>query len=661
MNPNTPLRYGSFLLFPAAAAVILVSLKTPINPWTFLVGATGIFTAMLLLTRLCRDNTSFLFAILLALLVRVVFVAWYPAAGEINHPIRVEGIQQHDRNFFNTSPDSQASQASAPSPESIRQGIGTQDPAGISWPFSQLLLQTAAVISPEEHHSRKLIVTLFDVASIGILILMVRQRKQPLRYVLLYALNPLVLIAASGRGETEAVAATLILAAVALGEGRGFRPLAYAALSCAILTRISAVILLPFWLRALGMRRLVFLVLPLLLFIPYPIDISTFFRTSPALADSSTATGLFSALLHGIFGFEQDTTLLILTAILGATLATFFFLTPSLLKASCSALGVMLLCLPTVPPWSFILLTPFLVFFHQWSWLGLHLTSLPLILYLDPTISPQLFTDRPLLLSCAYLPFLVLAACAWFSRKDRWPADYPAPEQLSVIVPVRNEADGISACLDSLRAQDFPCEIIVVDGGSTDQTLERVSAHPKVRSCHAAPGRGTQIARGVDEASGDIILVLHADSRLQPDSLQRMMSALRHHPGAAGGAMAVTYDPPSLRFRLIALLNNLRARLTGITFGDQAQFFRRAALPEGFPDYRLMEDVELSMRLKEHGSILFMPDGVRSSTRRWNTTGYFTNSLTVIRLTGSFLVMRAFGLIHDKGEWFYQQYYRQVK
>jgi hypothetical protein len=657
MNRITLLRFGSFLLFPASAAAVLVSLKVPINPWAFLAGATGIFAAMLLLTRLCRDNSSFLLAILLALLVRVVFVAWYPAAGEINRPIRVEGIEQHGRNLSTASP---ASQTAVGSPESIRQRIGMQDPAGITWPFTRLLLQTAAAIGPG-HLPRKLIVTVFDVAAIGILILMVRQRKQPLRYVLLYALNPLVLIAASGRGEIESVAATLILAAVALGEGRRLRPLAYAALSCAILTKISAAILLPFWLRDLGMRRLIFLVLPLLLFIPYPIDISAPFRTSPALADSSSATGLLPALLHGIFGLDQDTTLLTLAAILGAALAMIFFLTPSLLRAGCSALAVVLLCLPTVPPWSFILLTPFLVFFRQWSWLGLHLTSLPLILYFDPTISRQFLTDRPLLLSCAYLPFLVLAAYAWFSRKDRWPADYPAPERLSVIVPVRNEADGISTCLDSLRAQDFPCEIIVVDGGSTDQTLERVAAYPEVRSCHAAPGRGTQIARGVDQASGDIILILHADSRLQPASLPRMMSALRQHPDAAGGAMAVIYDPPSLRFRLIAGLNNLRARLTGITFGDQAQFFRRAALAEGFPDYLLMEDVELSMRLMEHGSILFMPDGVRSSTRRWNATGYFANALTVIRLTGSFLVMRAFGLIHDKGEWFYQQYYRQVK
>ncbi len=629
MNRNSLLRHGSFLLFPASAAVVLVSLKAPITPWAFLAGATGIFAAMLLLTRLCRDHTSFLLALLLALLVRVVFVACYPAAGDLQ--------------------------------VSRRQPIDIQGPASASWPFAQLLNRTAAAIGPV-HLIRKLIVTVFDVAAIGILILMIRQRKQPLRYVLLYALNPLVLIAGSGRGEIEPVAATLILAAVALGEGRRCRSLACIALSCAILTRISAVILLPFWLRDFGMRRLLFLVLPLLLFIPYPTDILAFFRTSPASVASSSATGLLPALLQGIFGLGQDTAFLILAVILVAALVMIFFLTPSLIRASASALGMMLICLPAaVPPWSFLLLTPFLVFFRQWSWLGLHLTSLPLIFYFDPTMSRQFFTDRPLLLSCAYLPFLALAAYAWFWRKDHWPAGYPAPERLTVIVPVRNEADGISACLDSLRAQKYPCEIIVVDGGSTDRTLERVAAYPEVRSCHAAPGRGTQIARGVDQASGDIILVLHADSRLQPGSLPRMMSALRYQPDAAGGAMAVSYDSPSPRFRLIALLNNLRARCTGISFGDQAQFFRRAALPGGFPDYLLMEDVELSMRLKEHGSILFMPDGVRSSTRRWNRTGYFANSLSVIRLTGSFLVMRAFGLIQDKGEWFYQQYYRQEK
>ena len=514
MNRNTLLRYGSFLLFPASAAVVLVSLKAPINPWAFLAGATGIFAAMLLLTRLCRDNTSFLLAILLALLVRVVFVAWYPAAGEINRP---SGWRESSSTAAIPLPPHLTHRLQWVLQDSIRQSIDIQ---GRHPPPGPLLncCSNGCGHRPGSPF-RKLIVTVFDVAAIGILILMVRQRKQPLRYVLLYALNPLVLIAASGRGEIESVAATLILAAVALGEGRRFRSLAYAALSCAILTRISAAILLPFWLRDLGMRRLIFLVLPLLLFIPYPTDISAFFRTSPAFADSSSATGLLPALLHGIFGLGQDTALLILAAILGAALAMIFFLTPSLLRASASALGMMLLCLPAVPPWSFLLLTPFLVFFRQWSWLGLHLTSLPLIFYFDPTISRQFFTDRPLLLSCAYLPFLVLAAYAWFCRKDHWPADYPAPERLTVIVPVRNEADGISACLDSLRAQKYPCEIIVVDGGSTDRTLERVAAYPEVRSCHAAPGRGTQIARGVDQASGDIILVLHADSRLEPASL----------------------------------------------------------------------------------------------------------------------------------------------
>ena len=125
--------------------------------------------------------------------------------------------------------------------------------------------------------------------------------------------------------------------------------------------------------------------------------------------------------------------------------------------------------------------------------------------------------------------------------------------------------------------------------------------------------------------------------------------------------MDAIYDSPLPRFRLIALLNNFRARFTGIAFGDQAQFFRRAALPQGFPEYRLMEDIELSMRLKEHGTLLFIPGGVRSSSRRWNSTGYFTNFISVIWLTGAFLFLRAFGLVHNQAEWFYQRYYRQVR
>ena len=656
MNRDTLLRYTSLLLFPASAVVVLAAVHSPISPWIFVVGATGIFVSMLLLARLCRDRKSFWFAILLALLVRLLFVSYYPPSIDVNRYIWEGMIQHHGFNPFTEPPDSQAM---AHLRDSNWQGVTFKDTPTIYWPFAQMLFRAATTFGPG-YLAIKLIVTLFDVIAIGLLIHMARRRNHPLRYVLLYALNPLVLIFTSGLGHIESVVATLILAAVALSEGR-YKNLAYTALSCAILTKIYAVALLPFFLRNIGIRGLIFLFLPLLLFIPYQADISIYFDTPTVFAGDFSYNGLLHSLLRLTFGLEHNTTLLILATFLMFALTIIFFSTPSLPRASSIALGLMLLCLPTVQPWYFLLLTPYLVFFRQWSWLSLHLTSLLLIFYFNPAITPKFFHNQSLLMTWEYLPFLILAAYDFFRGKKHWPAAYPAAGTVSVIIPVRNEEGRISACIDSLLAQNYPCEIIVVDGGSTDRTLQLVQKFQDIVTCHSDPGRGIQIAQGITHASGDLIVVLHADSRLKTGSLGRMIAALAKHSDAAGGAMAATYDSPSTRFKLIALLNNLRARFTGISFGDQAQFFRRVALPEGFPAYRLMEDVELSLRMKEHGSVLFLPDGVLSSSRRWASTGYSSNFFKVIWLTGSFLFLRAFNMIHDNGEWFYQRYYRKAK
>jgi hypothetical protein len=115
----------------------------------------------------------------------------------------------------------------------------------------------------------------------------------------------------------------------------------------------------------------------------------------------------------------------------------------------------------------------------------------------------------------------------------------------------------------------------------------------------------------------------------------------------------------SLPGRFIEWLNNTRARFTGIAFGDQAQFFRREVLPEigGFPDQMLMEDVELSMRLKTSGPVCFLSQGVAVSNRRWEKKGFGANFMRVVWLCLSYLVQRRLGLGDIKRQDFYERYY----
>ncbi len=108
---------------------------------------------------------------------------------------------------------------------------------------------------------------------------------------------------------------------------------------------------------------------------------------------------------------------------------------------------------------------------------------------------------------------------------------------------------------------------------------------------------------------------------------------------------------------MIAFLDNFRARWTGISFGNQGQFFRVRHLKDSFPGYRLMEDVELAFRMKESGALLFLPKGIINVTRRWRRVGYLKNAMLVIRLVLRFIALRRLGLLKGDLGGFYRKYY----
>jgi len=226
-----------------------------------------------------------------------------------------------------------------------------------------------------------------------------------------------------------------------------------------------------------------------------------------------------------------------------------------------------------------------------------------------------------------------------------------------VIIPTCNEEKNIGDCIRSVRKGGEPSEIIVVDGGSTDRTREIVETLSGVMLLSSVSGRGIQIAKGVSHARQDIVMVLHADSRLLPDAITRLFTAMRNNPGAVGGCFGAIYDDRRIRMRWIEALNRFRAVVSGISFGDQAQFFRRDVFADSFPAIKLMEDIELSLRMKENGALLFIPRGVIASSRKWQCAGYGSNFRKVIYLTALYLIKRRFGRLSGDCDDFYRQYY----
>ncbi len=207
---------------------------------------------------------------------------------------------------------------------------------------------------------------------------------------------------------------------------------------------------------------------------------------------------------------------------------------------------------------------------------------------------------------------------------------------LSIVMPVLNEAAEIEAAVQALapyRARGV--EVIVVDGGSRDATAEL--ARPLADHVIAGPrGRGVQMNAGAAAAQGDVLLFLHADTRLPVDADRLVLDGLTQSR-RGWGRFDVQFDGSGL-LPLIALMMNLRSRLSGIATGDQAMFATSAAFAAagGFPPIALMEDVALSTRLKRISRPLCLAARVTTSARRWQRHGVLRTILLMWKLRLAF-------------------------
>lgn len=201
--------------------------------------------------------------------------------------------------------------------------------------------------------------------------------------------------------------------------------------------------------------------------------------------------------------------------------------------------------------------------------------------------------------------------------------------KLSVIMPVLDEADGIAAALAALAPlRDAGTELIVVDGGSTDGTP--ALARPLADRLLAAPrGRASQMNAGAAAARGDVLLFLHADTRLPPDAGRLVGREIDR--GRPWGRFDVRIEGHSPLLRIVARAMNLRSRWSGIATGDQAIFATRSAFESvgGFPDIPLMEDIVFSRRMLRISRPACIPDRATTSGRRWERHGVLRTILTM--------------------------------
>ncbi|ACL04689.1 glycosyl transferase family 2 [Desulfatibacillum aliphaticivorans] len=197
--------------------------------------------------------------------------------------------------------------------------------------------------------------------------------------------------------------------------------------------------------------------------------------------------------------------------------------------------------------------------------------------------------------------------------------------KISVIIPCLNEEKNIRKVLQACRPGAH--EIIVVDGGSQDQTVARASGLADL-ILSSPPGRGRQQALGARHATGDVLLFLHADT-LPPAGFDQEISRMLQDPAVAFGAFSLGTDCSGPAMDLICFGANLRTRLFDMPYGDQAIFVRKEAYwrAGGFADIPLMEEVDLVKKLLRIGGFKLSRARVRSSARRWRQDGHLRRTL----------------------------------
>jgi rSAM/selenodomain-associated transferase 2 len=203
----------------------------------------------------------------------------------------------------------------------------------------------------------------------------------------------------------------------------------------------------------------------------------------------------------------------------------------------------------------------------------------------------------------------------------------------SIIIPTLNEAPIITSTLTRLQTLRPVVEIIIADGGSTDNTVDLAAAYAD-QVISSAPGRALQMNAGASQANGDVLIFLHADTLLPEKALDLIKQSISST--SPWGRFDIRLSGRQFMFRVIAQMMNWRSRLTGIATGDQVIFVSKEAFYAAgqYPEINLMEDIALCKALNTISTPVCLNAKVTSSSRRWEQNGIFQTIVLmwVIRL-----------------------------
>ncbi|KMT22480.1 TIGR04283 family arsenosugar biosynthesis glycosyltransferase [Clostridium cylindrosporum] len=202
--------------------------------------------------------------------------------------------------------------------------------------------------------------------------------------------------------------------------------------------------------------------------------------------------------------------------------------------------------------------------------------------------------------------------------------------KFSIIVPTLNEEENIQLLLENIKSLKGDYEVIFSDGGSKDKTLSIIGDKHKI--VNSKKGRANQMNTAAKVSVGEVLLFLHCDSILQKDALLKIEEKI--NKGYSVGCFNIAFDSSSIWMKICGILSNLRVRLRQIAFGDQGIFMKREVFYEvgGIPSLPIMEDYELSLRLRKSYRICQVDSRIKTSSRRFIKGGIFSTMWKMQRL-----------------------------
>ena len=610
----------------------------------------------------------------IAIVVRMAFFS-YPLSDDVNRYAWEGLIQNSGVNPYLHSPEEFSTEFTY---DPIYRGINHKDFTTIYPPLSLLIFRGISAVFYTAHWPPSTVLLAYKIFFIVCDILVVLVLAQLLKewgkapcWLALYAWNPLVILYGSGEGHIDILQNVFIaLTLLHFCKYQESFKAGFFFLGCAVMSKYLSIVLLPFVVTRKNFRNLWMFFIPFLCFLFY--WSSKIFTSLVTFAHKFHYNDVFPRFVR--LTFDSPLSNLVCMSIFLSGLVWVWLLKND---APERAMGLSwmwtILCLPTVHPWYLMSVVIFLLHSPSRSWFMLSATmGLNFWVYnhLDQVGN---WVEFPWLFYGTYLPFLVTIIYDFGRVNLPWYSGYRSPATLDIVVPTLDEGGRLRNFLDELRdsierlrasstlttaghssdghgdgekVQLPKVRIYVVDGGSRDNTV-RIAAeyNTEIIKTNSA-SRGHQFLTGIQAGKGEVILMLHADAMVNEGVLEKLFLALRTFPTIQWGILGHSYDTPTLKMRAIELSNRLRFALTGIAFGDQGIFVRRHLLNTvgGMPSHRLMEDVELSLRLAPFICRFNLGDSLKVSARRWKKKTFTGYTLQVLVLVISFLILRRVGV-----------------